>query len=139
MTRTLGTAAVAAAVSLFTCVPAAADPVPSVIGGTSWRFVEVMGAAPPDTVRPTLNMSVDGAATGDTGCNQFVGRYVYVAADLSFSDLAYTKMSCGPDVMRVERAVQTALARTNRTATPPGELDLVDSEGTVLARLTPLT
>lgn len=139
MTRALWTAAIVAVVGLFARVPAAADPVTPEIGGTSWRFVEVMGAVPPDAVRPTLDLSVDGAATGDTGCNQFVGRYVHVAADLSFSDLAYTKMFCGPDVMRVERAVQTALKRTNRTATPPGELDLVDSDGTVLARLTPLT
>ncbi len=115
------------------------EPVTSSLAGTSWRFVEIMGAAPPKAVQPMLQLSVDGAATGDTGCNQFSGRYVSVGTDLSFSDLAYTKMSCGAGVITVERAVQAALTRTSSMATPPGELDLVASDGTVLARLTAVT
>jgi heat shock protein HslJ len=138
MTRASWTVAVIAAVGVLTCAPAGADPPTPAIGGTSWRFVEIMGAAPPEAVRPTLELSVDGAVTGDTGCNQFVGHYVSAGAELSFSDLSYTKMFCGPDVMQVEMAVQNALRRTSRTSTPPGELDLVASDGSLLARLTPL-
>ena len=120
-------------------IPLPDEPVPPAIAGTSWRFVEIMGAAPPKAVQPTLELSADGAATGDTGCNQFSGRYVSDGADLSFSDLAYTKRWCEADVMMVERAVQAALTRASRMATPPGELDLVASDGTVLARLTAVT
>lgn len=115
------------------------EPVTSPIAGSSWRFVEIMGTPTPEAVQPTLQLSVDGAAAGDTGCNQFTGRYVSAGADLSFSDLGYTKMMCRPEVMAVERAVQSALMRTSRMATSPGELDLIASDGTVLARLTAVT
>lgn len=115
------------------------EPVTSPIAGSSWRFVEIMGAPPAEAVQPTLQFSVDGAATGDTGCNQFTGRYVSAGADLSFSDLGYTKMMCRPEVMATEWAVQSALMRTSRMVTSPGELDLVASDGTVVARLTAVT
>lgn len=141
MVRAGVTAAVTVAVvALFDCGPAEAeDPVTSPIAGSSWRFAEIMGVAPPKSVQPTLQLSVDGAATGDTGCNQFSGHYVSVGPELSFSDLSYTKMSCGAEAMRVERTVQAALTRTSSMTTPPGELDLVASDGTVLARLTAAT
>ncbi len=115
------------------------DPVMPGIAGTSWRFVEIMGATPPATVQPTLELSADGAAKGNSGCNDFSGRYVSAGADLTFSDIAYTKMLCAAEVMTVERAVQSALTRTSRMATAPGELDLVAPDGTVLARLAAVT
>ncbi|KQH78322.1 hypothetical protein AO501_02935 [Mycobacterium gordonae] len=152
MVRALSTAAIVTTLLAFNCavalgMPAQSgsrtilpqDPPPSMIAGTSWRFVEIMGAAPPTAVQPTLAFSADGAATGDTGCNQFSGRYVSSGTDLSFSDLSYTKMMCGPDVMAVEMAVQQTLKRSGRMANPPGGLELFASDGTVLARLTAVT
>ena len=86
-----------------------------------------------------LELSVDGAATGNTGCNQFSGHYVSAGADLSFTDVGYTKMMCSANLMAVERAVQQALTRTTQMATPPGQLDLLASDGTVIGRLTAVT
>ena len=119
-------------------VPLDESPAPA-LAGTSWRFVEIMGEAPPASVEATLELSGDGAATGVSGCNHFVGRYVSAGADLSFPGMASTKMWCQPEVMTVEMAVQTALNRTRHVAAAPGELDLLASDGTVLARLIPAT
>jgi heat shock protein HslJ len=139
--------AVAIAVATLQWGPAASadpiappdDPVGPSIAGTSWQFVEIAGTASPESMQPTLELSADGAATGYTGCNTFSGRYVSDGANLSFSDLGYTKMWCEAEVMTVERAVQSALTSTSNMATPSGELDLLASDGTVLARLTAKT
>ncbi|MFV8317819.1 META domain-containing protein [Mycobacterium sp. 23] len=152
MVRALSTAVIVTAFFAFSCAVAVGmpaqsrstitlpqDPPPSMIAGTSWRFVEIMGAATPTAVQPTLAFSADGVATGDTGCNQFSGRFVSSGTDLSFSDLSYTKMMCGPDVMAVEMAVQQTLERSSRMASPPGGLELFASDGTLLARLTAAT
>src|SRR5664279_2864359 len=69
-------------------------PATPVVAGTSWRFIEILGVAPPATVGPMLEFSADGAATGSTGCNEFSGRYVSAGANLSFSGMTYTKMMC---------------------------------------------
>src|SRR5271166_2554034 len=111
------------------------EPPALALAGTSWRFVEIMGEAPPASVEATLELSGDGAATGVSGCNHFFGRYVSAGADLSFPGMASTKMWCEPEVMTVEMAVQTALNRTSHVAAAPGELDLLASDSTVLARL----
>ena len=70
MVRALLTAAVIAAA--ITWAPAASADPPG-IAGTSWRFVEVMGATPPATVQPTLQLSADGAAKGNSGCTASPG------------------------------------------------------------------
>lgn len=150
--RLARSAAVALAAALAFAMPAAADsrstgpivpldePTAPVLAGTSWRFVEVLGVAPPATVEATLEFSADGAVTGSSGCNRFIGRYFSAGTDLSFSDLGSTKMTCKPEVMTVETDVQTALNRTSQAAaTEAGGLDLLGSDGTVLARLNPVT
>jgi heat shock protein HslJ len=113
------------------------EPSAPALAGTSWRFVEIMGGATPTTVTATLEFSTDGAAEGFSGCNRFSGRYESVGAALTFSGISYTKMWCAAEVMKVEHGVQTALRRTSNVSAPPGELDLVASDGTVLARLIP--
>lgn len=112
------------------------EPMAPGLAGTSWRFVEILGVAPPATVEATLEFSAGGAAAGSSGCNRFFGRYSSAGTDLSFSDLGSTKMMCTPEVMAVETAVQTALNRTSHVA---GGLDLLAADGTVLARLDSVT
>lgn len=108
--------------------------VPDVVG-TTWRFAEVMGAATPTTIAATLGLLSNGAAVGFSGCNHFVGRYESDGAVLTFSGLSYTKKMCDPDIMQVEYGVQAALDRTRSVTGPPGELYLLASDGTTLARL----
>ncbi|VAZ73869.1 hypothetical protein LAUMK4_01618 [Mycobacterium persicum] len=115
-------------------VPLDEPAVPEVVG-TTWRFVEVMGAATPMTTAATLGLLSNGAAVGFSGCNHFVGRYELDGAILTFTELSYTKKMCDPDVMRVEFGVQAALDRTRSVTGPPGQLYLLASEGTTLARL----
>ena len=140
----LRSAAVVIAASLAVAIPAAADtgpdaPTPPTLSGTSWRFVEILGAAPLANLETALDFAADGAVTGLSGCNSFVGRYTAGGDGLSFSDIGYTKMWCGPDVMTTELAVQKVLRRTSAMAITPVELDLRDPDGVVLARLAPAT
>lgn len=116
-----------------------APPTAPVLADTAWRFVEIAGTATPAGIEPTLAFAAGGAVTGSTGCNDFDGRYDSAGGDLTFSDLSYTKMACEWEITQTEIAVQTALDRTRRVTTPPGELQLLGSEGTVLARLVPMT
>ncbi len=139
--RLVHSVAVALAIGLTLASPAASDPPPvdqpgpPELADTAWRFVEILGAAPPSAVEPTLALFADGRAAGRAGCNLFSGRYA-VDGGLTFSDLGYTKMACAPEVMATETAVQTALNRTtNGIVTPVGELHLVGSDGFLLARL----
>ncbi len=128
--------AVATAMALALAGPAAADEptTPTVVG--SWRFIEAMGTAIPDTLEATLNLSADGNARGKDGCNDFSGRYVLDGLNLTFSDMMSTKMWCSdPLTNTVEWVVGQALDRTTRVATPPGELDLLDRDAQKVARL----
>ena len=142
--RFVHTVLVAVAVGLACAAPAASDPPPGTapleLADTTWRFVEILGAAPPSTAEATLGFFNDGTATGRAGCNFFYGRYDVVDGALSLADLGYTKMACAPELMVTETAVQAALNRTSGgTITAVGELHLLASDGTLLARLVPVT
>ncbi|ORB86308.1 hypothetical protein B1987_23895 [Mycobacterium kansasii] len=115
-------------------VPLDEPAVPNVVG-TTWRFVEVLGAATPPTIAATLELWSDGEAVGFSGCNHFSGRYTSDGAILTLSDLSYTKMLCATGVMKVEIGVQAALDRTRSVSGRPAELYLLASDGTTLARL----
>lgn len=141
--RFMRAAVVALVVGVACAAPAASDPPPATapleLVDTAWRFVEVLGAAPPGTAEATLGLFADGTTTGRSGCNLFYGRYVVVDGGLTFTDLGYTKMACAPELMMTETAVQAALNRTSAgTITPVGELHLLASDGTLLARLVPV-
>ena len=138
--RFVRAAVVALVVGVACAAPAASDPPPGTapleLAYTAWRFVEVLGAAPPSTAEATLGLFADGTATGRSGCNLFYGRYVVVDGGLTFAGLGYTKMACAPELMMTETAVQAALDRTSAgTVTAVGELHLLASDGTLLARL----
>lgn len=142
--RFVRTAVVALAVGFACAAPAASDPAPGTapleLADTAWRFVEVLGTAPPGSAEVTLGLFGDGTATGRAGCNFFSGRYDVSHGGLSFADLGYTKMACAPELMNTETAVQAALNRTSGgTITAVGELHLLASDGTLLARLLPVT
>jgi heat shock protein HslJ len=106
-----------------------------VLAETSWRFVEVLGAPVPATIEATLAFAADGTASGASGCNRFSATYTAADADLAFSAFSTTKMMCEPERMTVEMSLQNALAHTRYAAEAEGELRLLASDGSVLARL----
>ena len=84
----------------------------------------------------SLSVATNGTVEGFSGCSHFFGHFAGgVGDDLSFSDIGYTKMWCGPEIMATETAVQQVLRNTSHMAITPVELDLRDSDGRVLARL----
>jgi heat shock protein HslJ len=106
-----------------------------VLAETSWRFVEVLGVPVPATIEATLAFAADGTASGVSGCNRFTATYTAADADLAFSAVGSTKMMCEPERMTVEMSIQNALSHTRHAAEAEGELRLMASDGSVLARL----
>ncbi|HET6702313.1 MAG TPA: META domain-containing protein, partial [Gemmatimonadaceae bacterium] len=52
-----------------------------------------------------LLVNVDGAFTGNTGCNQMGGSAVIAAPTIRFAGVFTTKMACEEGRMRLEQAV----------------------------------
>ncbi len=119
--------------------PPSDQPAPLELAGTAWRFVEILGAPTPSSVDATLELSADGTAAGRTGCNDFQGRYAAADGGLTFTGLGYTKKACAPELMPTDMAVHTVLNRTTGGTATGDELHLVASDGTLLARLVPMT
>jgi copper homeostasis protein (lipoprotein) len=77
--------------------------------------------------------SGDGRVTGTGGCNQFSGGYEIEGASISFGMMAMTMMAC-PDGMDVDAALLAALEKTASFRKTAHHLDLIDAEGSTIAR-----
>lgn len=102
---------------------------------TSWRLIEVAGAAVPSGERGTVSLEFDPVerrASGFAGCNRFFAHYTITADRLTFDTIGATKMFC-VDEMETESAFLTALESTTRFTVPNDTLTLFDGD-TPLAR-----
>ncbi len=107
--------------------------------GTYWKLTSLGGKhiiAVGDAKRePHLTLVTEmtrAVATG--GCNQLVAGYVLSGRNaIRFSEFASTRMNC-PDVMEQEHALETALVATKAYRIGGTRLDLMDGDGTVVAR-----
>ena len=78
--------------------------------------------AVPDGLTPTLSL-VDGAATGNAGCNQFSGSYSLDGASLSIApEVVQTLMACEPAVQDIEDAYMALLPTTAAWQSSEGTL-----------------
>lgn len=103
-----------------------------------WRLSELFGAAVTraDYVEQAPYIQFDAKTqrvSGYTGCNQFTGSYVVEPGNrLRLSQLASTRRACiGPDL---ENPYLRALNSVDRFEVRAGELALMQSDGTVMAR-----
>lgn len=104
------------------------------IAGQTWNLTELQGSAPIDGTSIDLMIS-DGAVSGSSGCNQYVGPASVDGAQLTLGpDLASTLMACAEDVMDQETAYVEALDSVTSFEISGDELLLKDSDGTVVAR-----
>jgi len=74
-------------------------------------------------------------ATGYSGVNSFSGSYESGAASLKFGPIAATRRAGPPPAMAFEAAFFKALEATRSYRIAGENLDLLDAEGRVLARL----
>ena len=81
------------------------------------------------------SMEVDGNVTGNAGCNQFSGKLETTESGISMVNLASTRKACPPEVMARETAFMNALQSTGSFELNLGTLQLLDSDGELLAEL----
>jgi heat shock protein HslJ len=103
--------------------------------GTRWALVHLGGepvSLPDGAQEPFLALeSAESRAVGYGGCNRFTGGYELSGQDLSFKQMASTRMAC-PD-MQTESAFMKALDATARWQISGAQLDLFSADGAVVA------
>lgn len=87
---------------------------------------------------PALALDAWGSASGRSGCNRFMGRYLAgTRPSLSFGPLATTRMACPPASMNLESRFLGALAATQGYRVSEAVLRLEDETGKLLLELVP--
>lgn len=105
--------------------------------GTRWKLVELGGAPAPSLEadrEPHIVLDPTSGAVGGTGgCNRISGGYAVDGASISFGQLAITNKACFEN-LDVDRQLADALEAASGFRLAAGQLELVNGEGTILAR-----
>lgn len=104
-----------------------------------WSLVWIEGFAtlPAGVQTPTIRFGTDGRLTGNTACNQAGAGYTVDGNNLTIDALISTKRACiDAQGNALERAYLQAVDGTEAYRITNGELELLDSNGTVTARFT---
>jgi heat shock protein HslJ len=131
----LGTATPAATQAIAKPLPELLTPTPaeSSLAGTSWIMSSLNGALPVDDTTITLQLGVDGSASGSDGCNRYWTTYEQDGQDLTFRQpMAATMMACAKPVMSQASEYQAALAKVTSFAMSPRQLVLFAGNDIVL-------
>ena len=84
----------------------------SALAGTSWIMSSLNGALPVADTTVTLQLGVDGSASGSDGCNRYWTTYKQDGQNLTFRQpMAGTMMACAKPVMAQASEYQEALAK----------------------------
>ena len=106
-----------------------------VLVGPAWTVREIDGAAVPRAAPPTLAFDAKGRVSGRAPCNGFGGSYTLRGDELTFGELALTRMACAPDVMERERGFLALLGAVRRFERTGDSLVLRTEDGrTITAR-----
>jgi copper homeostasis protein (lipoprotein) len=110
----------------------------SVLEDTLWMLTRLGGrpaVVEPEQRAPHLVLqSRDRQVVGFGGCNRMVGPYAIDGTTIDFGHMAMTQMAC-PTGMETEAAFAKALGAAVRYRLLAQHLELIDAEGTTLARL----
>ncbi|MCU0938315.1 MAG: META domain-containing protein [Burkholderiaceae bacterium] len=121
--------------ALMAC--AQTPPAASPLVGPQWQLVDLPGhALPAAGARPTLLLAGEPVrAMGTTGVNNFAGTAQMAGGTaLLFGPLATTRRAGSPAAMQLESAYLAALAAARSYRTGAGTLDLLDAQGSTVAR-----
>jgi putative lipoprotein len=108
---------------------------------TYWKLVDVGGqpARAQPGEREAHLLLLDGLASGSSGCNKLMGRYIVGTRNqLTLGPMASTRIACSPELMAQESALHTAFSRTGSYHIDGNTLELRDGDS-VLARFTTRT
>lgn len=116
------------------CPPRAASP----LENTYWRLVDLQGRpvqlAEKQRELHLILQPAQRRVAGSGGCNRLMGSYQLDGDNLRFGQVAGTMMACPADVMVREREFIALLAQATRWRIVDGRLELVDGQGSLLAR-----
>ena len=120
------------AVSGWPAMGESADSPP--LQGTAWVLASLGGQTPPTEVTATARF--DGSRVeGTNGCNRYNAPVVIQGTKVEISPkAATTNMACPPDIMKLADAFMTALLSTRSYRISSHQLELLGSDGTVLAK-----
>lgn len=131
----VGMAVLALAICSLAAEPQQTD---ASLTNTEWQLVRLgeQKIALPKVVRrvPSILLNPEGnRVAGFGGCNRLMGSYELMGQDLSFKNMATTKMACPGDAMKFETAFMQALSGTRGWTIVGGKLTIVDGTGKGLA------
>ncbi len=105
--------------------------------GTTWRLLALAGETvvlrqPPGRAIELQLSAENLRLAGSGGCNRLMGGFSLEGETIRFSQLASTRMACGPEVMDLERRYTEALALVRRWSIDKRSLLLQDASGKTL-------
>jgi heat shock protein HslJ len=110
---------------------------PPHLDGTAWVLADLPGHARVPGSSITLRFE-SGRASGTDGCNRYSFAYTGTGSKLEFQPSGIsTQMACAPELMKQAAAFTTSLTRTKAFGMVSGRLQLLDADGTVVARFDP--
>ena len=80
-----------------------------------------------DTTEPSLELAEDGALTGTDGCNRMTGEWIENGVDLTFENVAMTRMACAD--------VDTWLSGLDTATIDGSTMTVYDESGTEIGTL----
>ncbi len=109
--------ATAPAVSLTSTPVVNTDPTLGGLGGVQWTLTSYGAPETTVTALPNAPVNIDfteQGVSGDAGCNQYSGNFVYDSNTLTFSPLISTQKACDQAIMDQEAAYFAALQGATR-------------------------
>jgi uncharacterized lipoprotein YbaY/heat shock protein HslJ len=103
---------------------------------TSWRLTRLQSQPAQrfeNQREPQIVLTVDNRVTGSDGCNRITGSYRHASSDLTFAQVATTRMACMNGMEQAGRYT-TALSNVARYRIAGRHLELFDSTGALLLR-----
>jgi heat shock protein HslJ len=111
---------------------------PNKLNGTAWRAWDIDGRGPGALSHATLVFNA-GRIVGSSGCNRFSGTLKLGVQAWQASDIAVTRMLCGPELMQEEVSFLQALQAARSHSIEGGLLTLIDQSGAARLRLVHLS
>lgn len=97
---------------------------------TVWVLEDIQHQGVIDRSYLTLQISPDGQATGDGGCNRFSGTAEVTGDQITFGMLMMTRRACAVEAMQMqENKYTTAFERVRQWRIENGLLHLMDDSG----------
>ncbi|BFM11926.1 hypothetical protein R50072_20790 [Simiduia litorea] len=99
-----------------------------------YQVTEIEGEAIVADSKPELSLNDDGTLTGNTGCNNFSGKYEWVGTALSIGEMATTRKMCAPALIGQEQKILGALASVKNAKLEGLDIVLIDEHNNPLIR-----